>query len=42
MPRDIAESLDAGFFNYLTKPIKVDRFMQALDDALKVSEKAAA
>jgi signal transduction histidine kinase/ActR/RegA family two-component response regulator len=42
VPRDIEESLAAGFFNYLTKPIKVDRFMQALDAALKVSEKAAA
>jgi signal transduction histidine kinase/ActR/RegA family two-component response regulator len=42
VPSDIAQSLAAGFFNYLTKPIKVDRFMQALDDALKVSEKAAA
>jgi CheY-like chemotaxis protein len=42
VPRDIEESLEAGFFNYLTKPIKVDRFMQALDDALAASEKAAA
>jgi CheY-like chemotaxis protein len=42
VPRDIEESLEAGFFNYLTKPIKVDRFMQALDAALAVSVKAAA
>jgi len=42
VPRDIAEALAAGFFNYLTKPIKVERFLQALDAALKVSEKAAA
>jgi signal transduction histidine kinase/CheY-like chemotaxis protein len=42
VPRDIVEALEAGFFNYLTKPIKVDRFMQVLDAALKVSEKAAA
>ena len=42
VPRDIVEALEAGFFNYLTKPIKVDRFLQALDAALKVSEKAAA
>jgi CheY-like chemotaxis protein len=42
VPRDIEESLEAGFFNYLTKPIKVDLFMQALDTALKASEKAAA
>ena len=25
---------EAGFFNYLTKPIKVPQFMEALDDAL--------
>jgi CheY-like chemotaxis protein len=42
VPRDIAESLEAGFSSYLTKPIKVERFMQVLDAALKVSEKAAA
>ncbi|MGA7983647.1 MAG: ATP-binding protein [Burkholderiales bacterium] len=34
MPRDIEKGLEAGFFNYLTKPIKVDRFMDALDVAL--------
>ncbi len=34
MPRDIRKGLDAGFFRYLTKPIKVDEFMQALDLAL--------
>jgi CheY-like chemotaxis protein len=41
VPRDIEKSLDAGFFNYLTKPIKVDQFMDALDMALKASEAAA-
>ncbi len=35
VPRDIEKGLEAGFFSYLTKPIKVDRFMEALDDALK-------
>ena len=34
MPRDIAKGLDAGFFRYLTKPIKVSEFMDALDVAL--------
>jgi CheY-like chemotaxis protein len=34
MPRDIEKGLDAGFFRYLTKPIKIDEFMQTLDDAL--------
>ncbi len=34
MPRDIAKGLEAGFFSYLTKPIKVAEFMEALDAAL--------
>jgi PAS domain S-box-containing protein len=34
MPRDIAKGLEAGFFSYLTKPIKVVEFMEALDAAL--------
>ena len=36
--RDIEKGLEAGFFKYLTKPIKVDQFMEALDVALKFSE----
>jgi CheY-like chemotaxis protein len=35
MPRDIEKGLQAGFFRYLTKPIKVDEFMSTLDVALK-------
>jgi PAS domain S-box-containing protein len=35
VPRDVEQALAAGFFNYLTKPIKVHRFMEALDSALK-------
>ncbi len=35
MPRDIAKGLEAGFVSYLTKPIKVKEFMEALDAALK-------
>ena len=34
MPRDIAKGLDAGFFRYLTKPIKVNEFMDVLDLAI--------
>lgn len=37
MPRDIERGLGAGFFSYLTKPIKVNEFMDALDVALKFS-----
>ena len=33
--RDIAKGLEAGFFRYLTKPIKVAEFMNTLDAALK-------
>jgi CheY-like chemotaxis protein len=35
MPRDIERGLEAGFFCYLTKPIKVDEFMDTLDLALE-------
>ena len=35
MPRDIEKGLEAGFFRYLTKPIKIDEFTQVLDEALK-------
>ncbi|MGZ8158798.1 MAG: hybrid sensor histidine kinase/response regulator [Methylobacter sp.] len=38
MPRDIEKGLKAGFFRYLTKPIKINEFMNALDNALKFSE----
>ncbi len=38
MTSDIQKGLEAGFFSYITKPIKVDEFMSALDDALKFAE----
>jgi signal transduction histidine kinase/ActR/RegA family two-component response regulator len=38
VPRDITRGLEAGFFNYLTKPIKVNEFMDALEVALKFSQ----
>jgi DNA-binding response OmpR family regulator len=38
MPRDISRGLEAGFFRYLTKPIKVDEFMATLDVALAFAE----
>jgi signal transduction histidine kinase/ActR/RegA family two-component response regulator len=34
-PRDIARGLDAGFFRYLTKPIKVTQFFNTLDLAFE-------
>src|SRR5688572_1671000 len=41
VPRDIEKALEAGFFNYITKPIKVSQFMEALDVALEFSRKAS-
>lgn len=38
MPRDIRRGLEAGFFRYLTKPIKVNEFMQTLDVALEYAK----
>jgi len=34
IPRDIERGLEAGFFRYLTKPIKVNEFMSSLDEVL--------
>jgi len=34
VPRDIEKALEAGFANYLTKPINVLQFLEALDAAL--------
>ena len=41
VPRDIEKGLESGFFSYLTKPIKVDRFMAALDIALRSAQAAS-
>ncbi|MET0855180.1 MAG: ATP-binding protein, partial [Telluria sp.] len=35
VPRDIEKGLEAGFFRYLTKPIRVREFMDALDVTLR-------
>jgi CheY-like chemotaxis protein len=42
IPGDIEKGLHAGFFNYVTKPIQVGRFMAALNAALVYSQAAAA
>ncbi|HEY0268239.1 MAG TPA: response regulator, partial [Methyloradius sp.] len=42
MPRDIEKGLQAGFFRYLTKPIKVNEFMNTLDMALKFAKTKSA
>jgi PAS domain S-box-containing protein len=39
MPRDIKKSLEEGFFRYITKPIKINEFMEAMDEALEFAGK---
>lgn len=41
IPRDIEKGLEAGFFRYLTKPIKVAEFMDTLDVALTFAKTGA-
>ena len=38
IPRDIEKGIEAGFFRYLTKPIKVNEFMETLNVALEFTE----
>jgi CheY-like chemotaxis protein len=38
MPRDIKKGLEAGFFYYLTKPIKVNEFMETIDVAMEFAK----
>ena len=40
MPRDIKKGLDAGFYRYLTKPIKVKELMETLNLAFEFSKTA--
>jgi CheY-like chemotaxis protein len=40
MPGDVEKGLQAGFFWYLTKPIKVKEFTDALNVALEFAEKS--
>jgi PAS domain S-box-containing protein len=41
VPHDIERALQSGFFHYITKPIVVGRFMEALDAALLFSKETA-
>jgi len=36
MPRDVANGLKAGFFRYLTKPVKVNELLGTLAEALEL------
>jgi signal transduction histidine kinase/ActR/RegA family two-component response regulator len=42
IPRDIEKGLEAGFFRYLTKPIKVNEFMETLDIAFEYAKARSA
>jgi CheY-like chemotaxis protein len=42
MAHDIEKGRQAGFFEYLTKPIKIDEFTATLTAALKLTEKHVA
>ena len=42
IPRDIEKGLKAGFFRYLTKPIKVKEFMDTLDAGFEYAEAQSA
>jgi len=35
-PRDIAEAMGAGFFQYLAKPINLSEFLRTMDAALNL------
>ena len=39
MPLNVASGLEAGFFRYLTKPLDLAQFTEALDAALKIADK---
>ena len=41
MPHDIKRGMDAGFFRYLTKPIKINEFMDTLNVAFEFAEHGA-
>jgi len=41
VPRDVEKGLEAGFFRYLTKPIKVAEFMETLSAALDFVDKGS-
>jgi CheY-like chemotaxis protein len=41
MPRDIVKGLEAGFFRYLTKPIKIIELMDTLEAALNFEQPGA-
>ena len=41
IPKDIATGMEAGFYRYITKPIRINEFMDALELALQFAAAAA-
>ena len=41
MPSDITEGLQAGFFRYVTKPIRITEFLLVLEHALELAQEPA-
>jgi CheY-like chemotaxis protein len=41
MPRDVANGLKAGFFRYLTKPVKVKELLDTLAEAFELVPEGA-
>jgi CheY-like chemotaxis protein len=37
MRHDVKAAMDAGFFDYITKPIKIDELLDAVNNALELS-----
>jgi CheY-like chemotaxis protein len=37
MPRDVARGLAAGFYRYLTKPVRIPELLETLDTALALA-----
>jgi CheY-like chemotaxis protein len=40
MPHEIQNGLQAGFFRYVTKPIRLHEFLDTLDEALLISQQS--
>ncbi|MCX7146270.1 MAG: BON domain-containing protein [Sulfuritalea sp.] len=41
LAHDVARGMEAGFFRYITKPLKLKEFIEALDAALEFAETAS-
>jgi CheY-like chemotaxis protein len=39
MPHDVKAGLAAGFYRYITKPIKIDELIEAINSALELSKR---